>query len=216
MTVDQRRLLHTWVGSPSSKAQSPWKEPSVGLGGCEYVRTPDRGRMLGQASHVHRHEKAPGPSRREGSFFATRTVAPMGLNSAVSHLHKGTVPRGLPGGSVGKNPPANAGDLGLIPGLGRFPGEGNGNPLQYSCLEKSHRQRSLVGDSPWGHRGSNTTEHLNGSSNIVLMDPPEGTLAWSILDSGKGGSCLLFSDMKIHFQSIFRHLCSQHVIMPAD
>ena len=33
-----------------------------------------------------------------------------------------------------KNPPANAGDLGLIPGPGRSPGEGNGNPLQYSCL----------------------------------------------------------------------------------
>jgi len=40
-------------------------------------------------------------------------------------------------GSVAKNPPANAGDprvVGLIPGSGRFPGEGNGNPLQYSCL----------------------------------------------------------------------------------
>ena len=36
---------------------------------------------------------------------------------------------------VVKNPPANAGDLGLIPGSGRSPGEGNGNPLQYSCLE---------------------------------------------------------------------------------
>ena len=36
-----------------------------------------------------------------------------------------------------KNPPANAGDLGLIPGLGRSPGEGNGYPLQYSCLENS-------------------------------------------------------------------------------
>ena len=34
-----------------------------------------------------------------------------------------------------KNPPANAGDTGAIPGLGRSPGEGNGNPLQYSCLE---------------------------------------------------------------------------------
>ena len=33
-----------------------------------------------------------------------------------------------------KNPPANAGDVGSIPGLGRCPGEGNGNPLQYSCL----------------------------------------------------------------------------------
>ena len=42
---------------------------------------------------------------------------------------------GFPGGLVVKNPPANAGDMGSIPGLGRSPGEGNGNPLQYSCLE---------------------------------------------------------------------------------
>ena len=42
--------------------------------------------------------------------------------------------RGFPGGSVVKNLPAKAGDLGLIPGLGRGPGERNGNPLQYSCL----------------------------------------------------------------------------------
>ena len=41
---------------------------------------------------------------------------------------------GFPGGSAVKNLPANAGDTGLIPGLGRFPGKGNGNPLQYSCL----------------------------------------------------------------------------------
>ena len=42
---------------------------------------------------------------------------------------------GFPGGSVVKNPPAKARDVGLLPGLGRSPGEGNGNPLQYSCLE---------------------------------------------------------------------------------
>ena len=40
-------------------------------------------------------------------------------------------------GSVGKESTCNAGDLGLIPGLGRSPGEGTGNPLQYSCLENS-------------------------------------------------------------------------------
>ena len=40
----------------------------------------------------------------------------------------------FPDGSVVKNPPAGIGDVGLIPGSGRFPGEGNGNPLQYSCL----------------------------------------------------------------------------------
>ena len=45
---------------------------------------------------------------------------------------------GFPGGSVVENPPASARDaedMGLIPGSGRSPGEGNGNPLQYSCLE---------------------------------------------------------------------------------
>ena len=46
-------------------------------------------------------------------------------------------PMGFPGGSVVKNPPVNVGDVGSIPGSGRSLGEGNGNPLQYSCLEKS-------------------------------------------------------------------------------
>ena len=41
------------------------------------------------------------------------------------------------GGSVIKNPPANAGDVGSVPGSGKSPGEGNGNLLQYSCLENS-------------------------------------------------------------------------------
>ena len=43
--------------------------------------------------------------------------------------------KGFLGGSVVKNLPANTGDASLIPGSGRSPGEGNGNPLQYSCLE---------------------------------------------------------------------------------
>ena len=43
--------------------------------------------------------------------------------------------RGFPNGSVVKNPPANIGDTDLMPGLGRSPGEGNGHPFQYSCLE---------------------------------------------------------------------------------
>ena len=41
---------------------------------------------------------------------------------------------GFPGGTVVKNPPAKRGDVDFIPGWGRSPGEGNGNPLQYSCL----------------------------------------------------------------------------------
>ena len=62
--------------------------------------------------------------------------------------------QGFTGGEVVKNPPANAGDVGLIPGSGRSPGERNGNPLQYSCLENPHGQRGLVGYSPWGHKES--------------------------------------------------------------
>ena len=50
------------------------------------------------------------------------------------YLHRITGPLGFLGGSVVKNLPANAGEAGLIPGQGRSPGEGNGNPLQYSCL----------------------------------------------------------------------------------
>ena len=52
---------------------------------------------------------------------------------------------GFPGGSEVKASACNAGDLGSIPGSGRYPGEGNGNPLQYSCLKNPHGQRSLAG-----------------------------------------------------------------------
>ena len=55
---------------------------------------------------------------------------------------------GFPGASDSKQSACNVGDLGLIPGLGRFPGKENGNPLQYSLPGESHRQRSLVGHSP--------------------------------------------------------------------
>ena len=55
---------------------------------------------------------------------------------------------GLPSGSAGKESARTVGDLGLIPGLGRSPVGGLGNPLQYSCLENPHGQRSLVGYSP--------------------------------------------------------------------
>ena len=63
---------------------------------------------------------------------------------------------GFPGGSDGKETACNAGDIGSIPGLERFPG-GNGNPKVFFPRE-SHGQRSLVGYSPWGHKGLDMTE----------------------------------------------------------
>ena len=60
----------------------------------------------------------------------------------------------------GKESACDAEDLGLIPGSERSPGEGNGNSLQYSCLENPHGQRSLEGYSPWGHKESDTNKQL--------------------------------------------------------
>ena len=71
---------------------------------------------------------------------------------------------GFPGGSDGKASACSAGDQGSIPGLGRSPGEGNGNPLPYSCLENSmdwEAPQSLVGYSPWGCKESDRTERLH-------------------------------------------------------
>ena len=68
---------------------------------------------------------------------------------------------GLPCWRGGKESACHAGHVGLIPVLGRSPREGRGNPLRYSCLENTHRQRSLVGDRPWGCRESDTTEQLS-------------------------------------------------------
>ena len=78
-----------------------------------------------------------------------------------------------------KNPPANAGDLrdlGLIPGLGRSSGEGNGNPLQYSCLETPmDRGGRQAGYSPWGPKEWDMTEcatihtHTKYSDFIVFV-----------------------------------------------
>ena len=66
---------------------------------------------------------------------------------------------GFPGGSVIKNPSANAGDVGSNPGSERSPREENGNPLQYSCLENPmDRGASWATYSPWGHKQLDTTE----------------------------------------------------------
>ena len=67
----------------------------------------------------------------------------------------------FPGGSDGKESACNVGDLGSVPGLGRSPGGGHGNPLQYSGLENPHGLRSLAGYSPWARKELDTTERLN-------------------------------------------------------
>ena len=73
--------------------------------------------------------------------------------------------------------------LGLIPGLGRSPGGGHGNPLQYSYLENPHGQRSLVGYSPWGCKESSTTERLSTAQHFGNFSVRTG--------SGKGQTYIL-------------------------
>ena len=70
---------------------------------------------------------------------------------------------GFLGGSDGKESTCDMGDQGSIPGSGRFPGGGHGNPLQYSCLENPHGWRSLAGYSPWGLKELDTIEQLNAA-----------------------------------------------------
>ena len=66
----------------------------------------------------------------------------------------------FPGGSGGKESTCNAGNPGSIPGSGRCLGEGNGNPLQCSCLENSIDSGAWRAHSPWSHQESDTTEWL--------------------------------------------------------
>ena len=75
---------------------------------------------------------------------------------------------GFPGDSDGKKSACCAGDLGLTPGLGRSPGGGHGNPLQYSCLENPHGQRSLVGYRSWGRKDLDTTEQLSTAQHMCV------------------------------------------------
>ena len=107
MEFSQARILE-WVAYPSSRGSSQSRDQT-------------------QVSHI------------AGGFFttwATREAQSQQTNSLLNivwHLVR-AIALGFPGGSVVKNVPANTGDAGLIPGLGRSPGEGNGNPLQQSCL----------------------------------------------------------------------------------
>ena len=103
---------------------------------------------------------------------------------------------GFPGGLGSKESTSNMGDLGLIFGLERFLGEGRGNPLQYSCLENPHGQRSLAGYSRWGRKESDTTKWLSSDSqsraNLHCLIPC-GTVWKCVLPSQSENLLFLFS-----------------------
>ena len=73
--------------------------------------------------------------------------------------------KGFPGGSVVNNPPANSGDAGSIPASGSSPGEGNGNPLQYSCLGNPVDRGGWWATVHGVTKELDTTEQLNNKNN---------------------------------------------------
>ena len=83
------------------------------------------------------------------------SIPGQGTRSCVPQLRSGTSQVVFLVAQRVRNLPAGAGDTGSIPGLGKTPGEGNGNPLQYSCLENP-MDRSLRGSSLWGRKESDT------------------------------------------------------------
>ena len=104
-------------------------------------------------------------------FTTVKLLTPKLLPSIFRSSYKNPKEiRDFPDSSLG-NESCNVGDLGSIPGLGRSPGEGHGNPLQYSRLENPHGQRSLAGYSPWGRKESDTTERLSAHTNGIIVLP---------------------------------------------
>ena len=94
-----------------------------------------------------------------------KQVLRVGVSSGATCVVKKELPfsKGFPDGSGVKNPSANVGDVGLIPGLGRSPGEGNGNPLQYSVLENPMDRGAWRATVRAVAKESDMTERLNNN-----------------------------------------------------
>ena len=94
--------------------------------------------VQGTLKSLLQHHSSKASILRHSAFFIVQLSHPYMTTGKTIFLRqtKNVVKhhKGFPGGSVVKKSPANAGDQGSIPGLGRIPGEGNGDPLQYSCL----------------------------------------------------------------------------------
>ena len=110
---------------------------------------------------------------------------------------------GFPGGSDGKESAYNVWELGLIPGSGKTPREGNGYPLQY-YLKNPHEQRSLVGCSPWGPKESDTTEPTNAhthTQDVNMMESWVEIYKYSLLYVSLNKKLIQIFIFKIIFES---------------
>ena len=104
---------------------------------------------------------SPGENTGVGSLSLLQGIPSQGLNPGFLHCRQILYLLSHKGIPVVKNLHPNAEDIrnvGLIPGLGRSPGGGHDNPLQYSCLENPHGERSLADYSLWGRKEWDTIE----------------------------------------------------------
>ena len=109
------------------------------------------------------------------SFGTSPPWCPIHSSSPACSLSVCMSPSSCPGGSDSKESTCSEGDLGSIPGLGRSPGGGNGNPLQYSCLENPHEQRNLVGYSGVAKSQMRSKRQSTAQHNML-----KNNLKWSV------------------------------------
>ena len=107
---------------------------------------------------------------------------------------------------MAKNPSANAGAASSICGLGRALGDGNGNPLQCSCLEKSYAQRSLEGYGSYGHKESDTTEQMSMPRTPILTSSGNSTFLPIIYIKKKKIFSLIY--FYLSYDSLMRNICN--------
>ena len=109
-------------------------------------------------------------------------------------------PRDFPGGSNGKESAYSAGDLGSIPGLGRSPGEGKVNPLQYSCLEMSMDRGAWQAAVHWVARVGHDLRNLYAGQEATIRTG-HGTTDWIQIGKGVRQGCILSPCLFTYMQS---------------
>ena len=149
-------ILATWC-----KELTQWKDPDAGKGWRQEEKEMTEDEMVGWHHWFdgHEFEQALGVGDGQGSLACCSPWDCKELDTAG--WLNWTEQRGFPGGASVQNLPVNAGDIrdaGSVSGLGRLPGARNDNPLQPSCLENPHGQKSLAGYSPQGCKVSDTSE----------------------------------------------------------
>ena len=154
-TLSEHLLLRPWV--PKQDVATSGLNRTASLedtrGSASGATSPSWYPTLALTGHIWWHQRPPPWSPESSSASVPLAEAQGSLLSLLPSFGSSLV---FADGSDGKEPACNAGDPGSIPGLGRSPGQGNGYPLQFSCLKNSMDRGAWW--APWGHKESDTTE----------------------------------------------------------